>query len=357
MTAASPAARAPGPARAPAATRGRALPRASIGSVPIVWNNADVPDLAPVVPAHHVLDAIARLGYLGTQTGIGYPTGDELRGALAERGLRLAEVYAALPCTADGPADGALAEGRARLADLHAAGGEVLVAALAFSPQRLVVSGRAAADGVPQLTGAGWRALGTLLDTLGSEARTLGHPLAFHSHTGTFVETHRELDRLLAETDPAAVGVCLDVGHYTVGGGDPVEAIEGLGDRIVHVHLKDVAAAPLERLRRGELGGFLDALRARLFTELGNGVLDVPGIVDALVARDYAGWLMVEQDTTWLRPEESAAIGIRVLEYQLGHAAGRAAEATAAARGTAARATVDRGTADQGTTGGARAAA
>jgi hypothetical protein len=29
----------------------------------------------------------------------------------------------------------------------------------------------------------------------------------------------------------------------------------------------------------------------------------------------YVGWLMVEQDSSWLRPSEAAAIGRGVLEY------------------------------------------
>jgi len=295
----------------------RALPRASIGAVPILWNNADLPDLAPLVPADQVLDEIARLGFQGTQTGIGFPQGDTMREALRARGLRLAEVYAALPCSADGPQPGALEEGRARLEQLHAGGGEVLVVALAFAPERHAVAGRATAPDTPGLTDAGWRALADLLHQLGREAQALGHPLAFHVHAATYVETGPELDRLVRETDPELVGLCLDAGHYTLGGGDPVDAIRRHGERVVHVHLKDVDAAVLKRLREGLIDGFLDALRERIFTELGAGVLDLRGIIEALVARDYSGWLMVEQDTTWRPATESAAIGRAVLDYEL----------------------------------------
>jgi len=319
VTGSGPTAGTPAPARA--------LPHASIGAVPILWNNADLPDLAPLVPAEEVLDEIARLGFQGTQTGVGFPEGPVLAELLAQRRLRLAEVYAALPCTPDGPTDAALGEGRARLAQLHRAGGEVLIVALAFAPERHAVAGRATAPGTPGLTDAGWRALSGLLEALAREARSLGHPLAFHVHAGTYVETAAELDRLAAQTDPSLVGLCLDVGHYTLGGGDPVEAIQRYGERIVHVHLKDVDREVLERIRDDRIVGFLEALRARIFTELGAGVLDLPAIVDALAERDYAGWLMIEQDTTWRSPSESAAIGRAVLEHELRLAAGRPAGA------------------------------
>ena len=87
---------------------GDALPRASIGTVPILWNNVDQPDLAPTVDPATVLDEIARIGYEGTQEGRGFPRGGPLRELLGTRDLRLAEVYVSIPCTVDGPAHGAL---------------------------------------------------------------------------------------------------------------------------------------------------------------------------------------------------------------------------------------------------------
>jgi inosose dehydratase len=293
------------------------LARAPVGVVPILWNNADLPDLAPRLPAGVVLDEAARLGFDGVQDGIGFPRGSALRHALTQRGLRLAEVYAALPCGPDGPAPDAIRVGRGRLADLHRAGGEVLVVALDVTPERAARAGRATAGDTPSLSDAGWSGLATLLETLGREARDLGHTLAFHGHTGTFVETPTELDRLTAATDPDVVPLCLDVGHCIVGGGDPVAALRRYGSRVVHVHLKDVAAAPLAGLRDGTIKGFRDALRARIFTELGSGVLDLAGVLDVLAAEDYRGWLMVEQDTTWKPPSESAAIGRSVLGFAL----------------------------------------
>ena len=90
-------------------------------------------------------------------------------------------------------------------------------------------------------------------------------------------------------------------------------ALHRFGERVTHVHLKDVDPGVLDRLRRREVGGFGDAVRQRLFTELGSGVLDIDAILAALAERDYNGWLMVEQDSSWPPPAESAAIGRRVL--------------------------------------------
>jgi inosose dehydratase len=116
---------------------------------------------------------------------------------------------------------------------------------------------------------------------------------------------------------PDELPLCLDVGHVIVGGGDPVEELRRYGDRVTHVHLKDVDPLVLDKLRRRKLGGLDEAVRERLFTELGSGVLDLDGVLGALAERRYAGWLMVEQDTSWPPPTESGAIGRRVFAAAL----------------------------------------
>jgi inosose dehydratase len=296
---------------------GDALTDCPIGTVPILWNNVDLADLRAITSADSVLDEIARVGYEGTQSGNGFPEGDALRTALRDRDLRLAEVYASIPCTVDGPTADALDLTRHRLSLLHDGDGEVLVVALDVSPGRIETAGRAGGADVPRLTDRGWERLAELVATLAGEAKALGHPVAWHQHAGTFVETPAELDRLLGLVDADLLGICLDVGHYVVGGGDPVEAIRRYGARIVHVHLKDIDPTVLDALRGAELGGFLDGIRGRLFTELGAGILDLRAVLSALVRIGYRGWLMVEQDSCWGPPSEAAAIGRRVLAQEL----------------------------------------
>ena len=293
------------------------LSGAPIGTVPILWNNVDFAELRLGTRADDILDDIARLGYDGCQLGLGFPEGEALRSTLAARELRLAEVYASIAATVDGPTEGALDEVRERLRLLIAGGGEVFCVALDGSPDRDVAAGHATDDDTSRMTDAGWDRLVALLRTVAAETRAAGARIAFHSHAGTYVETPAEVDRLAAAIDADTLPFCLDVGHYLVGGGDPVAALRQLGARVTHVHLKDVDPGVLERLRRREVGNFGDAVRQRLFTELGSGMLDLEGFLAALVERDYRGWLMVEQDSGWPPPAESAAIGRRVLAFAL----------------------------------------
>ncbi|HEX6655933.1 MAG TPA: sugar phosphate isomerase/epimerase [Candidatus Limnocylindria bacterium] len=291
------------------------LTAAPIGVVPIVWNNVDLLDLAPPVPAEMVLDEIARLGFAGCQFGRGFPEGDELRRALSGRGLRLAERYCELPSDRDGLGISARRTAFDLLELTIADGGEVLAVALTAGGERDAWAGRARDAGAPRWRAPSFVELAELLAEL-AEAAGDDCRVTFHPHAATWVETTDEVDELAAQLDGSAA-LCLDVGHFLVGGGDPRAAVARHGALVRHVHLKDVDGAVLDRLRAGELTSFADAIRARIFTELGNGLLDLRGVLGQLAAAGYDGWLMVEQDSSWLAPAEAAAVGHRVLDFAL----------------------------------------
>jgi len=293
------------------------LADAPIGIVPIIFANDDLPDLTPPIQPETLLGEIARLGFSGSQLSRALPAGAALKPALQRHGLRIAEVYAALPCTSAGPTSDARDQAYARLEDVRRTEADVLIFSYHLSAERVAWSGRANQPGVPTLTDDGRARALALIHELAREAKALGRPLVYHPHTGTFVETASEVEWLMESTDADLVGLCLDVGHYLVGGGDPVAAVRRYGSRIRHVHMKDVDPLVLERLRAGAIPDFLAALRMRIFTELGNGLLDVLGVVRELARVNYSGWLMSEQDTTWRPAAESAAISRAVLGYAI----------------------------------------
>ena len=72
------------------------------------------------------------------------------------------------------------------------------------------------------------------------------------------------------------IGLCLDVGHWIVGGGDPVLAVAEYGHRISHVHVKDVSGDVLAKMISKEvetMGFAVDELK--LFVPAGTGLLKV----------------------------------------------------------------------------------
>src|SRR5207244_5699153 len=163
-------------------------------------------------------------------------------------------------------------------------------------PARTAQAGRVPVDGSAGFDDEQWR---EAVATLNAVARALRDELSMtvvvHHHAGTFVETPPEIDRLLAETDPERVGLLLDTGHALYGGADPVEVLRRHGDRVRYVHLKDVRADELARVRTTDIS-MSEAWKRGVFCPLGEGVVDFPGVVESLRARDYDGWLIVEQD-------------------------------------------------------------
>jgi inosose dehydratase len=277
-------------------------PRWPLAIAPILWNNDDLPELAPPVPFERVLDEMAEAGYEGAELASNAPRdAGLLRDQLERRGLRLAGAFLALDFFTS-PLDSEL-EGAGLLARLlQEAGAGVLVAGLAAHPQRMASAG---GSRQPATTGAQYQQIATGLERVGERCRRENIVLAFHNHAGTFVETPEELEELCQRADPALVQLCLDVGHLIVGGGDPVQAIQRYGQRVAYIHLKDVDPRVLERLRSGE-GGFMDGLRWRVFCELGSGCLDLAGVVGALRQQEFGGWVVLEQDTSFRPPLESA---------------------------------------------------
>ena len=118
----------------------------------------------------------------------------------------------------------------------------------------------------------------------------------FHHHACTYVETPREIERLLTDT---TIGLTLDTGHLLLGGGDPMAALADWGPRINHLHVKDVRTALLHAAS-GSDNPVRDLWEKRVFVPLGDGDLDIEGFLDAVLARGFEGWLVVEQDVVLL---------------------------------------------------------
>ncbi|HXS72293.1 MAG TPA: TIM barrel protein, partial [Patescibacteria group bacterium] len=124
--------------------------------------------------------------------------------------------------------------------------------------------------------------------------RDAGLETALHPHWGLAIATGPDIDRLLDASD---VGICLDTGHAYLGGADPVEVAKVAGGRVLHVHLKDVDEAKAERVRNGEVA-FREAVLDGLFVPLGEGGVDIAGVIQTLEEQGYRGWYVLEQDVS-----------------------------------------------------------
>ncbi len=272
-----------------------------IANAPCSWGALEF-DLAEPAPGYaQVLDEMAATGYAGTELGdFGFmPTEpDRLRKELARRGLALlaAFVPVALADPAAHPAGEEVAVRTARL--LAATSDERPMIVLADDNGSVAMRREHAGRIGPEhgLRDAEWDTFATgAVRIARAVGAATGLRTVFHHHCAGYVETPAEIDALMGRTDPGLLGLCLDTGHLTYGGGDPLAALSRYGDRVWHVHFKDRDPA-VARQARQQGWDYFEAVRRGIFCELGRGSVDFPAVAVALAERGYGGWIVVEQD-------------------------------------------------------------
>ncbi|MFE9692133.1 sugar phosphate isomerase/epimerase family protein [Micromonospora sp. NPDC005806] len=253
----------------------------------------------PEVDPEDLLASLAADGYTGVDSGpIGYlGTGDTLRHRLAATAIGLAGGWVDLRfADPDGFAED-LAQLDAALNVFTA----VTVDDPRFAPRPTLACpgdpARMARPGTPPdlasaLPASEWPGFAARVQQAVDRCRDRGLEPVFHYHLGTLVETEAEADRLLELTD---VAICLDTGHLTLAGGDPVAAVHRWAGRIGQVHLKGADLGVHHRVRDAG-GGLAEVVAAGGFCALGAGDVDLAGVLRELDQTGYTGWLVIEQD-------------------------------------------------------------
>lgn len=274
-----------------------------IANAPCSWGalEFDLEEKSEEIGFEQVLDEIKETGYLGTELGDwGYMPTDPnlLRKEITKRDLQLlgAFVPVALVDASKHPEG---LESAMRVANLmHKAGYEDAFIVLADDNASVLERTKNAGRITPEmgLSQAQWKVFAKGADKIAKAVKdAFGIRTVFHHHCAGYVETPQEIDTLMELTDPNLVGLCLDMGHYAFGGGDPVKALEMYRDRIWHVHFKDYDPTAAQDSRK-EDGDYFDALQRGVFCELGKGEVDFKAVVDLLTNTGYDDWVVVEQD-------------------------------------------------------------
>ncbi len=288
-------------ARSPHTGAGPGL-HVKVANAPCSWGVLEFESKSAAPTYGQVLDEIAATGYAGTELGDwGFMPTDpaELREELDRRNLALlgAFVTTRLADAASHAASERTAVATARL--LAAAGTPerpliVLSDEPAIDEVRTRTAGRV--DPSTALSDRQWDAAVTRVEAIAAAVRgETGLRTVFHHHCATFVETPAEIDALLERADPALVGLCLDTGHATYGGGSPLDLLSRYVARTWHVHFKDCEPSIADRARQ-EGWDYQTALRHGLFCELGRGTVDFAALLRELQRASYDGWIVVEQD-------------------------------------------------------------
>ena len=250
----------------------------AVANAPCSWGVLEFESKSASPGYEQVLDEIAACGYAGTELGDwGFmPTEPaELRERLDRRCLAMVGAFVTTR----------LAGGRPVI---------VLADEPTADPARTDAAGRI--QPALSLTGRQWDDAARGVERIAAAVRDeAGLRTVFHHHCAGYVETPDEIDAIMQRTDPSLVGLCLDSGHATYGGGSPMALLSRHRARTWHVHFKDCEPHIAERGRRERLD-YQTALRHGLFCELGRGSVDFPGLLRDLQDADYDGWIVVEQD-------------------------------------------------------------
>lgn len=272
-----------------------------IANAPCSWGVLEFDLEGKAASYPQVLDEIAATGYEGTELGdYGFmPTEPEkLKQELISRNLQLLGAFVPV-AFADKNSHSEGMSSALKVAELlfSAAGSSPFIILADNNGSNEIRTKNAGRIKPSQsLTENEWSTFAKGVEMVASEVKDkFGIRTVFHHHCAGFVETPDEIDKLMSLTNKQLLGLCLDMGHYRFGGGDPLEALKKYYDRIWHVHFKDCDPLVAEESRLNNWDYF-QSVKNGIFCELGKGDVDFESILNELKKNNYSGWIVVEQD-------------------------------------------------------------
>lgn len=258
-----------------------------VASAPISWGVCEVPGWGAMLPVDRVLGEMSSLGLKATELGAeGFLPQDPeaVHDKLADFGMILLGGFTPVVLH-DASQRQATIESATRTARLfQKAGATKFVSAVVKDMDWSIPTA---------LSSQERKHMAEMFKAIDEICGEHGIDQVLHPHVQTLVETKDDISSVLDSCD---VRFCLDTGHMAIGGQDPVEFAKDAFDRVGHVHLKDVNLGLVPAVLRREVS-LMNATQAGLFTSLGQGDVDIMGVIQALESRGYQGWYVIEQDT------------------------------------------------------------
>ncbi|MGC8536454.1 TIM barrel protein [Acidiphilium sp.] len=267
----------------------------SIGNAPCSWG-VEFADDPRNPPWRRVLSECAAAGYSGIELGpVGFMPEDPtvLADALAAHDLTLTAGVVFSPFHDPSKWNDVLDRATRTCSALVAHGAQHLVLIDSISSRRAPTAGRPVE--AEQMSVAEWTAFVERIRTAAKLGTDQGLTVSIHPHAGGFIDFEPEVERLLGDIDENLMKVCVDTGHHSYAGFDPIAFTQRHIDRISYLHFKDIDPEVKARAV-GERMGFYDACRDGIFCNLGKGDVDFPALRNLLLHAGYSGWCTVEQD-------------------------------------------------------------
>ena len=278
-----------------------------IGISPIAWQNDDLPDLTAAYTMDQALKEAREIGYIGVERGRRMPQDTQgLRQFLREYDLALCGGWCSgtLLVSEVATEREAIAQQVLQFAALRAP-------CIVYAECSNTVQGQIGVpvNHRPKLSRDEVHTYGRKLTEIAKWTADQGVTLSYHHHMGACIEDQDDIDWLLESSGPE-VTLCFDTGHLVFGDGDIARTIDRWGDRIHHVHFKDIRPDVVRDVRENNRS-FLDGVVAGAFTVPGDGVIDFHDVAARLRAIDYNGWIVVEaeQDPAKAPPYDYSKMG------------------------------------------------
>lgn len=285
------------------------MPTGSLASAPCTWGVWErTVDRDDLVAPRRMLETVRDLGYTGIELGPpGYFGTDAttVSKLLGDYGLALVGAFAPVQIASEEGfrEDLAFLDATIEIVAATGAAGPVVLAA-DENELRLGVAGRPEARAATSLRGDDLKRAAERVQQAVDRAAARGVRAAFHPHTATYIEGPDEVAALLELT---SADICFDTGHCVVGGGDPLAFVRLAGERITHLHLKDVDPDVLARVRSRELT-VEEAWEQGLFCPFGAGSVDFAAVLSAPELSGLDGWVVLEQDRVAVRNDDLASV-------------------------------------------------
>jgi inosose dehydratase len=279
-----------------------------IGISPIAWQNDDLPDITAAYSMEQALEESREIGYTGVERGQRMPKDtDGLKAYLDKYDIALCGGWCS-GSTLVNDFDDEVAAIREQVAQFKALDAPCIVYAECSNTiqgdQSVPVNDR------PTLSRDDIRAYAVKLSEVAKWSTDQGMPVAYHHHMGSIIESEDDVNWLMEYSDPSALKLCFDTGHLLFGGGDVLATLDRWGDRVHHVHFKDIRPDVVKDVRDNRRS-FLDAVIGGAFTVPGDGCIDFHAVGKALKGMNYSGWIVVEaeQDPAKAPPKEYSQMG------------------------------------------------
>jgi len=126
-------------------------------------------------------------------------------------------------------------------------------------------------------------------------ARNKGIRILIEPEPGLLIENSSEFLEIYKKLDPAIFGLNFDIGHFFCVGEDPAALVSQLKDCAPHFHLEDI-----------------DSSRGHHHLMLGDGAIDIPGVLESIENTGFSDYVTVELYTY---SEDAEGAASRAFQY------------------------------------------